>query len=166
MRKNIVKTGARIFQTIVEKLLGLSVMAITVLVFIQVLSRYVFKTSLKGVEEVPVFLMIICVYLASGLLAKDNKHIKIDMVQLFVKNPKKLMMLDLFMQFITFVSLAGFTYLTYDYILFTRNSGTVSPGLQIPMWFIQSFMLLGVFLMAANYLMNIIEGVKEVKEWK
>lgn len=161
MSGNLIKVSDWI-EKAVKCLLGLFVMLITLIIFIQVLFRYIFQQSLKGVEELPVFLMIICVYLASGLLARGDHHIKIDMLSMFIKSKKCILIIEAIMQGITFISLSVFTYLSYEYVSFMHLSGTVSPGLQLPMWGIQIFMVIGSILMTINYFINLVNGIRRL----
>ena len=50
----------------------------SLLIFVQVIMRYIFNNSLSWSEELARYLFIWMVYLAIGYAAKQRKHIKID----------------------------------------------------------------------------------------
>lgn len=51
------------------------------LVFLNVVTRYIFKFSLNWAEEISRYCMIWCAYLGMGLAMRENRHVAIEMLQ-------------------------------------------------------------------------------------
>ena len=64
-----------------QLVIGLMMLAMFVLVFVNVVGRYVFNTSFAKAEEVSTFLMIWVTYLGAGLALREGRHVAIDMFQ-------------------------------------------------------------------------------------
>lgn len=69
----------------VQVCLGIFMIALTAIVVLQVLVRYVFHVSIGGVEELPVYLMLLSVWIAAIFVARDDGHVKIELLDMFVK---------------------------------------------------------------------------------
>jgi TRAP-type transport system small permease protein len=61
--------------------LGLMMLAMTALVFANVVTRYGFGFSIAWVEEVSLYLMIWIAYLGAGLALREGRHVAIELVQ-------------------------------------------------------------------------------------
>jgi TRAP-type C4-dicarboxylate transport system permease small subunit len=75
---------ARLERTLVavnRALLGLMMLAMTALVFTNVVTRYGFGFSIAWVEEVSLYLMIWIAYLGAGLAMREGRHVAIETFQ-------------------------------------------------------------------------------------
>lgn len=122
-----------------------ALMSILVLVFYQVLSRYILGTSLRWSEEVSRYLMIYMIMFGLGAGIKRHKHLGVDaFVEALSGLPKKLVM-----------TLAGvlstgvycvMAYYCLQMVLRTVRSGQVSPAAAIPMVLVYTALPLGFLL--------------------
>jgi TRAP-type transport system small permease protein len=64
-----------------QLLIGVMMLAMFVLVFINVLGRYGIGKSWAAAEEISTFLMIWVTYLSAGLALREGRHAAIDMFQ-------------------------------------------------------------------------------------
>lgn len=156
----------KMIQKLSNFLMGSFVTLIIAIVFIQVVFRYVLKLPLAGAEELPKYFMIACVYLAAGLLARDDGHVKIDMLTLIVKNEKIIHIIRTLTHLLSCIAVLVFTILSFEYVSFNYTSKDVSAGLGFPMWCITSFLIIGGTLMTINYFISVIKDIKEVKQWQ
>jgi TRAP-type C4-dicarboxylate transport system permease small subunit len=140
--------------------------ALTVIVFVQVISRYVFKTSVGDIGELPVYLMILAIWVAGALLARKDDHIKLDVMQLIIKNKKILKSIRLFVNVLTVGSIGFFTYLSFDYVQFGIATGDTSAGLGFPLWWLTSFIMISGLLITIYYMLHSFKEAKELKKWK
>ena len=148
---------------IIENMVGVSMIILTLIVFFQVLARYVFKVSLDGLQELPTFLMIISVWLSAAVgTRKEGGHIKLDLVDLVIKNKKINRVIQLLVSTLTVAAAAVFTYLCFDYVNYGMESGEVSIGLKLPMWSLSSVLLVSGILMTVYNIINVYRGVKEI----
>lgn len=116
---------AKIAKYFVNFQYGLSiVMALLLLAMIgyEVVMRYVFKSSLMGVEEVMVF-PIIWLYMLGGANASYEKsHIECGILTLYIKKEHSMLIFNLVKRIICVVILAWITYWSFYYfLLFTDD---------------------------------------------
>ena len=71
----------RFFVRANQALIGVMMIAMFILVFINVVGRYVFDFSFAKAEEISTFLMIWVAYLGAGLALREGRHAAIDMFQ-------------------------------------------------------------------------------------
>lgn len=68
----------RIFRRTNRALIGGMMFAMFVLVFVNVVGRYIFQVSYAPAEEISTFLMIWATYLGAGLALREGRHATID----------------------------------------------------------------------------------------
>lgn len=122
-------------------------MAMTLIMGIQVFSRYILGASLSWTEEITRYLFIWSAFLSVSLCTKKCISIKIDQfIKLFPKRGKSLWkVLNLTAEFIFFVYLIPYAYL---YLKATVESGQTSPACGIPMYYVQAAPLVSFVLTA------------------
>lgn len=120
-----------------EFLMVMFLVAMTIIMGVQVLSRYAFGISLSWSEEITRYLFIWSAFLSVSLCTKKCISIKIDQfIQLFPKRGKSLFkVLNLTIEFVFFVYLIPFS---FHYLVATIESGQVSPACGLPMYYVQS----------------------------
>ncbi len=148
----------------VQICLGIAMIALTSIVVLQVLARYVFHISLGGIEELPVYLMMTSVWLAAIFVAKDDGHVKIELLDMFVKNKRVLGIINTVLCGLSGVVLAFFAYLSLTYMFKLQRYGDVTAGLAIPIWVLEMFMVISCAMMAMYYIVNVFKKLRELKE--
>lgn len=140
----------------VEVALVASLMLITsVLVFTQVLTRYLFFYSISWIEELTRFLMIWMVMLGTAVAVRQKQHIVIDVAEMLIKNALYLKWYRFFL------SIAGVTFsitlclLSYVVVERTASYGQLSGAMRIPMYFANGSFLIASVLMIIHYLEEI-----------
>jgi len=71
----------RFFVRANQLLIGVMMLVMFILVFINVVGRYGFNVSYAPAEEISTFLMIWVAYLGAGLALREGRHAAIDMFQ-------------------------------------------------------------------------------------
>ena len=126
----------------------------TIIIFIQVVMRYVFQNSLVWSEELARYIFIWLIYLGLSYGAKMMKHIKIDAaLSLFPKmaRPYVVILGDiLFLAFALFIIATSLEIVQKQLIL-----GQTSPALQVPMWTVYAAPLVGFTLTAIRQIQTI-----------
>lgn len=120
--------------------------AMTVLCFLQVLFRYIFKISAPWTEELGRYAMIWLIFIGAAWATHTKNHIEIDVIELIVKNQKLLSVIELATLLIMTVFSVFFLYSAALYIpqIVASNEKTIALGM--PMWIPQSCLLVGGFL--------------------
>lgn len=120
-----------------EFLMVIFLIAMTLIMGIQVFSRYVLGMSLSWSEEITRYLFIWSAFLSVSLCTRKCISIKIDQfIQLFPRRGKSLWkVLNLTVEFVFFVYLIPYSFI---YLKNTIESGQVSPACGIPMYYVQA----------------------------
>lgn len=120
-----------------EFLMVVFLIAMTLIMGIQVFSRYILGVSLSWSEEITRYLFIWSAFLSVSLCTKKCISIKINQfIQLFPQRGKSLFkVLNLTVEFVFFVYLIPYAFL---YLKATVESGQVSPACGLPMYYVQS----------------------------
>ena len=137
------------------------VMALTI--FIQVVARYAFNSSLSWSEELARFIFVWLVYLGISYGCKQMKHLKIDAaLYLFPKKIRPIVMIIgdcLFLVFAIYQCVTGFQLMMVQ-IQFHK----VSSALHCPMWVVNAAAVVGMGLAAFREVQVILYRIKTHKE--
>jgi TRAP-type C4-dicarboxylate transport system permease small subunit len=135
-----------------------------ILIFSQIIMRYIFNYSIVWSEELARYLFVWLIYLGASLGIKNDSHLKVDVVYMIV--PKKL---HKYIQLFSNIIFLGFTLvifrqgipLVYD-MLFVRNQ--LTPALQIPMGAIYTIIPFAALLMSLRLLQRIVKISRNFKD--
>lgn len=134
----------------------------TLLVFVQVIMRYVFNNSLSWSEELARYTFIWLIYIGISYGCKLRKHIKIDAaLYLFPKKVRPYVVLlgdILFIAFAVYITYTGFFY-SMEQIQFDMRSA----ALKIPYQYIYMSTVVGFGLATIREIQTIIYRVKCLK---
>lgn len=131
----------------------------TLIIFIQVVARYVFQNSLSWSEELARYIFIWLVYLGISYGCQMRKHIKIDAaLGLFPKNLRKYIVIvgDLFfLAFAVYVAYTGFGY--------SIKQTRVSSAMGIPFKYVYISTFVGFSLAVIRQIQTIIYRIRCIK---
>lgn len=128
-------------------------------IFLQVIMRYVFDNSLSWSEELARYCFIWLVYIGISYGVKKQRHIKVDVVLLLLKERGRLIFMILsnllFLFFCLFVIRYG-----YGIAMQILDWGQKSPANQIPMGIVYLAAPIGMGLTAIRLIQNLIKQFK------
>lgn len=134
----------------------------TVIIFIQVIARYVFHHSLSWSEELARYLFIWLIYIGVSFGAKQMKHLRIEAgLYFFPKKLRKYIVVlgdVLFLGFALFATAASFNIVQKQIFL-----GQTSPALGIPMSIIYAAPMVGFGLTTIRQIQTIFYRVEKVR---
>ncbi len=124
------------------------------LMFVQVLFRYIIKLPLSWSEELLRFLFIAATYLGCAIATKERGHIEINLIEVFIKKRftdiKKQIyagkVLNIVRDSLTTVLLLFILYESAIYMNDMIKMDIVSETMMIPMWIVTLFMVAGITL--------------------
>lgn len=102
------------------------------LVFIQVIMRYIFNSSLSWSEELTRFIFVWQVWMGTSIAAKRNNHIRVEILSNAVKGKGKIIY-DLFGDLLVLLFTIFLVYSGIGVVGRMLRLGTVLPAMQIPM---------------------------------
>jgi len=141
---------------------GITMIALLVLVNAQVIARYVFKFSLGGFSSAPPYIMIYAIWMAAILSARNDDHLKIEILELIVKSVRAQKTIKLVLDAITAAALLYFTVYAALYVISAKQYGDMETGMLIPMWTLYIVMPIGSGFMGIYYIVHVIKGFGEV----
>ncbi len=136
---------------------------IVILVMIQVILRYVFKQPIMGVEEMATMLGFWMYFIGAANGSRERSQIKADLLNVIVKNPKKLAFVKAGVTLFTLIMIAIMTNWTWNYVIWSLKTLERSPSLGIPMIYSQMALFVSAVLMLlyttvefADYLLQLL----------
>lgn len=130
-------------------------------IFLQVVMRQL-DSSLSWSEELARYCFIWLVYIGISYGVKKDRHIKVDVVMLLLKNRGKIILTIianlLFITFAIFVIQYG-----YDIANQLLNFGQKSPANQIPMGLVYMATPVGMGLTLIRLIQNLIKNIKALR---
>lgn len=138
------------------------IFAMSIIIFIQVVMRYVFQNSLTWSEELSRYLFVWLVYFSVSYTARREKHIRIDAaINLYPKKLRpyiEILSEVIVLAFAIFIAVTGMT--VFHKIAW---SGQLSPAMTIPMQFVYAAPMVGLALTAIRQVQCIFRRVKALK---
>jgi|GEM_PF-1364744 len=138
-------------------LLGICCLAVTVLIFVQVFTRYVLQTSIFGIEDLASFIAVWLYFLGGSLGAFERGHISASLVDLFVTSPRRRLWVNASVAFLTTAVCAWMTKWAFDYFLFTLTRNKMSLELGLPMAYVTVVMPVCLALMTFYFLVEAVD---------
>jgi len=124
--------------------------AMAVIVFSNVIMRYLFGDSILWAGEISRYLMIWLTFLGSGLLFRQGAHISVNNLQdILPERLGKVLRILIIAMLVTFFS--SMIYVGSKYVLF--QWGQVTPVTRIPFGFVYAAVPVGFVLMAYHVTM-------------
>ncbi len=137
--------------------------AMSIIIFIQVIMRYVFQNSLTWSEELARYMFVWLVYFAVSFTARREKHIRIDAaINLYPKKIRpyiEILSEIIVLAFSVFIAITGVT--VFQKITW---SGQISPASGLPMQFVYVAPLVGFVLTAIRQIECIIKRIKNLNK--
>lgn len=155
--KNVLKNLDRIE----EFFISTSLLFVTLLLFVNVLTRYCFGYSMKFAEELTRYLLIWITFIGSSVCVRKQKHVGIDI--LLIKCPigmkwvVKLIIEVICLLFSFILTFYGWK-ITSSVIL----SKQLSPAMMLPMYLAYISIPVGGFLMCLRYFQIVFEHLRDI----
>lgn len=154
------------YWAIVERtFIVLALILMTLVVFIQVVLRYVFDAGIPWAEELARYLMVWAGFLGGSLATRERRHISIDIVPRLL--PEQSAVQTLAVRF-TYLIAAGFCfflfYVGYSFVSRSMAIGRYSQSMHIPMWIVQGIIPISAIFMGLRFLSLTFGKLEEQKE--
>lgn len=135
----------------------------TVVIFLQVIFRFVIKSSLPWSEELARYLMIWGTMVGASIGVRERAHIGVELfVRLLPVKIRRWAELVAFLVCLGFYCFVGYS--AWLVVGFLMSSRQVSPAMQIPIYWAYLAVLVGVFLMFIRTLQAIMAPREEERK--
>lgn len=150
------KTVNKIFNNIEEFLVVILLFVMTVVVFWQVICRFVLKASLPWSEELSRYILVWASFLGASIGVKRGAHIGVEAFTMIL--PAKLKKL---VQYLAIVLSVLFCLIVFKESLSIIQkqiiNNQVSPAMRIPIWWAYAAIPTGMLLMAIRFVQIMIK---------
>jgi len=146
-----------------EWVLVASLVFTVTLIFVQVICRYVLKSSLSWSEELARYVFVWQIWLGASMAVKYRKHVKVDFLKMMMP-PTVQKAMDVVAAVIWTGMSAELTWMGTKLALILLQRGQLSPAMQIPIAYAYMSVPVGCGLMTfrlLQYLYGTIRGSKE-----
>jgi TRAP-type C4-dicarboxylate transport system permease small subunit len=134
---------------------------VAVLIFVEVMLRYVFGSPLFGVEEMVTLIAMWLYFLGASYGAYERSHIKAELVHLWFNTPRSLAAIKSVASLITVVLSLIMVSWSYPYFVWGLKEGETSQALLLPMVLSQSAVFFGAILMSIYFIAELVDNVLE-----
>ncbi len=135
--------------------------SVAVLVFIEVMLRYVFRSPLFGVEELVVLIAMWLYFLGASYGAYERSHIKADIIHLWFKTPRSFAQINAVTSLITVVLCIIMVSWTFPYIVWSIKKGGTTQALLLPRVYSQIAILISAVLMTLYFFVEFLDYLRK-----
>lgn len=151
-----------IYDMIEDKILILQLAVAVIVIFLQVVMRYIFNNSLSWSEEIARYLYIWQGWLGISLVERKRSHIAIDIIKEKLPYIPKIV-LNVIVRIICIFTAVFMANIGFKMVLFSAASGASSTALRIPLALIYAAMPVGCTLYSIRVLFNMLIDLNIIK---
>ncbi|MCD8510754.1 MAG: TRAP transporter small permease [Bacillus sp. (in: Bacteria)] len=145
-----------------EEYIAVSLLIFTsLLVFWQVVLRFVFNTSLYWGDEVARYLIIWFIFIGSSIAVREKAHATVDLVVTYLSRRLKLIV-GIVAYLVSIVFCVLLIRASMGTIENVMSFGSVTPALGIPMYIPYLAIPVGTSLMLIRFIQAIVENIREL----
>lgn len=149
----------KLFKKIEENIIGIGLLSSVLLVFINVILRYVFQSSTTWIEELVRYLIIWTTFIGSAVCFRKGSHMGIDLIFSFAKGRVKkgieIFGLIASLLFMVFLFKYGI-----DLVIFTNKTGQITPAIEMKLYWVYIGIPLGAFLSGLDIINLLIDKLR------
>lgn len=136
---------------------------VTILIFVQVVTRYFLGISIFGIEEAASFLAIWLYFVGGAYGAYERGHISASLVDLVVPGERARLVIRTLTAALTTILCAWMTLWAIRYLMATLQRGTMSLELGIQMAWVHAAIPLGLVLMTFYFALEFLEDLARLR---
>ncbi|MDK2822016.1 MAG: C4-dicarboxylate transporter, DctQ subunit [Clostridia bacterium] len=138
-----------------EKIIALFMLVAIIVGFMQVSSRFIFKSSLPWSEELLRFIFQWVTFLAASVAVREKAHVSVTfLIDKLPRNANKLITLLGILLSIGFC--LAITYFGIQLVKVQIETEQISTAMQLPMWIPYSGVVVGSFMMAFRFFRSLL----------
>ena len=126
----------------------------SLLLFVNVIMRYVFHNAIYWAEELVRYMMVWLIFLGGSQVAKHEGHITVDVVQMAVPPRVRTVMVH-GVRIVAVLFCLVLAYYSYLQMMRVYASKQISPAMELPMWIPYLSVPVASTLMAVRYLQKL-----------
>lgn len=151
------------FNKFEEMVLVSSLVLNVIIVFMQVVMRYFFNTSITWSEELSRYIFIWQVWLGSSIAFADNQHIRVDLIFSIFKSENSQKVLHLINNIIWFSFNLFLVYVGVKLLGSMHARNALSSGMRLPLIYVYAALPVSSFILAIRILLDSIDLISGEK---
>jgi len=158
-----IKSQLKFLNKIEEYFIGIGILAITVILFLNVVLRYVFNDSIEWAEEVTRYGIIWITFIGASVCIYKGAHLGIDTLILALEK-RGIKALTFIVRILTIVFSIVFLILSTQITMKIYGTGQLSAVMRLPMYLVYAALPVSGFLMTLRFIQEFIEEFLVKKE--
>ena len=142
--------------------LTLLIVVVAGLEFIQVVTRYVFKIPVMGLEEVLIYFALWLYVLGSVNASREDTQITANVLDVFLKTERSKLTIRVIGDVLGLVVALWLTWWAWDYFLYALRVWKLSPTRYIPTFYAECSLFIGLALMTTYGSVHFIRNVRRL----
>lgn len=148
----------------IERYLAITfIFLMVIILFVQVICRYIFQYSITWSEELAVIFFILSVYTSASLAVTRRQHLKIALLQSKL-SPKRQKLLDLFSNGVFAFVVLVLGYGMYAIVANLHKYHVKYIATSVPKYWVYGFIWLCFYLMVIRLIQDSIKLIKEYRQ--
>jgi TRAP-type C4-dicarboxylate transport system permease small subunit len=160
VKKNVLQQFGALLDLSLKSLMIFCALGLALLMFAQVIMRYVLESPFAGIEEAAILLAVWVYFLGMGYATKERAHIHGGIVSLVVSDPFKIEMIRFIVSIICTIAACIFGYYATKYGLFVIEKQRISLYLQWPKGLWSGSMIFGFAMMVFYFLLQTVKDYR------
>ncbi|WP_136679843.1 TRAP transporter small permease [Neptunomonas sp. XY-337] len=156
----------RLLNVTFRSLMILAGLGLALLMFTQVVLRYLLNSPFSGIEEASILLAVWIYFLGMGYATREREHIHGGIVSLVVKDPYKVKLIRFIGSITCMLAAILFGYFACKYALKEIDKGRVSINLRWPRGIWSASMIVGFAMMVGYFLLETINEWRDIRRMK
>jgi len=138
-------------------------LALAILMFAQVILRYVIESPFAGTEEIAILIGVWVYFLGMGYATRVREHIHGGVVSLIVKDAHKIRVIRFINSSVCVIAACAFGYFAIKYAIFVIDKGRLSLYMQWPKGLWSASMIAGFAMMGGYFLMQAVNELRDIR---
>jgi len=132
---------------------GVSIIAATLVLFVNIILRFFFDANTSWAEEFIRYAMIWIAFIGSSICFRRGIHVGVDLLMNALSKKGK-SFLQLYINIVAIVFMSFLIKYGFDLVLFSMNTGQISPSLQVKTFWIYLAIPVGAVLSIVHLLVQ------------
>jgi len=142
------------FSKLEKGFLALGIIFSSLLLFVNVIMRYIFTLPIYWAEELVRYLMVWMIFVGASQVAKWGGHVSVDIVPRMISK-RASTILAFFVNIVAILFCILLAYYSFQQMSRVKAAQQISPAMELPMWIAYLSIPLGTVLMLIRYIQQI-----------
>lgn len=159
----IVNKFSKAFYSIENFLSSVTMAILLIIVFLVTILRYIFSTSVPGLEEITVTIAVYCYFLGAACSSRNETHIRVNIIDELIEHSKLRSVFIFFRSILTIAINIIFFYISIGYGKFVLDKNLILAPLRVSKIVTVASMIMGFFLISIHEIFKLVVFYKNNK---